>query len=117
MRLEIDSLRLGTGQNVREHWRAASRRKKREKESVWAHLRSAFGLVPPNLPLTITVTRVGPRPLDNHDNLPASCKYVVDEIARWVAVDDRDPGYAWRYAQQHGAWAVIIEIEEGARHA
>lgn len=111
MKLAIEGLRLGTGQNAREGWRAADRRKKREKEAVWAHLRSAFGLVPPKLPLTITVTRVGPQRLDSHDNLPASCKYVCDEIARWIGVDDRDPRYTWRYAQQRGPWGVAIEVK------
>jgi hypothetical protein len=38
----------------------------------------------------------------------------VDEIARWVGVDDGNAGYTWRYVQAKGAWAVVVEIVEGS---
>jgi len=113
MKLTIQGLRLGTGGNNRESWHAADRRKRREKESVWIFLRSQFGLVPPKLPLTITVTRVGPRTVDAHDNLPCACKYIVDEIARYLGVDDANPQLTWKYAQEKSQeFGVRIEIEE-----
>lgn len=113
MKLVIDGLRLGMGQNERHHWREASRRKKREKKAVWLHLRARFGLTAPALPLVITITRISPgnTPLDS-DNVEGACKYVRDEIARWVGVDDGDPWYTWKYAQQRGPWAVAIEIQK-----
>lgn len=112
MKLVIEGLRLGTGQNVREHWRAADRRKKREKEAVWIYLRSKFGLTAPPLPLMVTITRVSPgsTPLDD-DNTSSAAKYVRDEIARWVGKDDGDPGFTWRCAQARGPWGVVIEVE------
>jgi len=54
----------------------------------------------PALPLVVTVTRVAPgQGLDPHDNLPGACKHVVDTIAAWLAIDDRDERITWRYAQ------------------
>jgi hypothetical protein len=114
VRLAIDGLRLGTGQNAREHWRTAALRKKREKEAAWIHLRSKFGLTAPPLPLVVTIIRVSPgnTPLDG-DNVETACKYVRDEIARWIGVDDGDPGFTWRCAQARGPWGVVIEVERG----
>ena len=54
----------------------------------------------PEFPLVVTVTRIAPgKGLDPHDNLPGACKHVVDEIAAWLDIDDRDTRVSWRYAQ------------------
>ena len=58
---------------------------------------------------------VAPSALDAHDNLPAACKPVVDEIAAWLGLaSDADPRVTWIYAQQRGGprqYGVRITLE------
>src|SRR5512141_1757365 len=63
-------------------------------------------------PWTMTVTRVAPGSgLDGHDNLATACKHVVDEVASWMGVDDRDERVEWRTEQARGPWGVRVRIE------
>ncbi len=90
----------------------AAARIRKQRADVTMVLRSRFG-VSPAPPLTITVTRVAPGALDAHDNLPPACKAIVDAIAAWIGLDDRDPRLTWRYAQARDgkSYAVGIRIE------
>lgn len=63
----------------------------------------------PELPVVVTITRIGPRMLDD-DNLAGACKYVRDAISYRIAVDDASPLYTWRYAQRAGEYGVDVEI-------
>lgn len=63
----------------------------------------------PKPPLVVLITRIGPRKLDD-DNLASACKYVRDEIARIIGLDDGSPLYTWQYAQRTGKYGVDIEI-------
>ncbi len=66
----------------------------------------------PAFPLTIRVTRLAPRTLDAHDNLPMSLAAVVDEIADALGVPDNDPRLTWRYSQEQQAeYGVRIHME------
>lgn len=68
------------------------------------------GVVIPQGPLTVTITRVGPRKLDD-DNLQSACKYVRDEIANVIGVDDgNDRFYTWQYRQRTGPYGVEVDI-------
>lgn len=84
-----------------------------QRQQVTLVLRSKLGLRPPEPPLTITVTRVAPGELDAHDNLPGACKHVVDAIAEWLGLDDRDRRLSWRYEQSRDgrSCGVTIRIE------
>lgn len=66
-------------------------------------------LLTPQLPLVIVITRIGPRRLDD-DNLQSACKYVRDEIARKVGVDDGSDQYTWQYDQRVGDYGVEVEM-------
>ncbi len=102
-------LRLPSLMNARLHWRALNRVKVNQQALVWAHL---VARPAPPLPATITLTRVGKRRLDD-DNLAAAFKYVRDQIAAWVGVDDGDGRYRWEYRQEVGSqWAVRIDVAE-----
>jgi hypothetical protein len=91
----------------------------RAKEQRWmacAALHGQFGK-PPSPPLTITITRVGPRDLDS-DNLAASAKHFRDGVADWLGVNDRSKELQWLYAQEKtgkGQYGVKIHITTWCR--
>jgi hypothetical protein len=96
--------------NQREHWRITARRKKLHRAIVTKHLE---GLLPPPLPVRITLTRLSAGTLDAHDNLPSAFKHVVDALATWLEVDDADPRISWIYGQMKtrpGAHSILLEI-------
>lgn len=106
MRVHIP-IRLPSLANTRMHWRYVATLKKKQREATKACLKDAT--IPP-LPLLVTITRIGPKILDD-DNLASACKYVRDEIARAVGVDDGSNQYTWRYEQVKGMkYGVIVEI-------
>lgn len=92
--------------NLRVHWREMKGIKRQQRFAVKICMRDA--VIPPG-PLVVTITRVGPRKLDD-DNLQGACKYVRDQIADIVGVDDGSPHYTWIYKQQTGRYGVEIEI-------
>lgn len=88
----------------------------KQRYAVGMVLCVAFGNMPPEGPLCVTVTRVHPgRGLDPHDNLPGACKHVVDAIADWLGRDDRDPSITWRYAQKSCGKEVGVGIRIAKR--
>jgi hypothetical protein len=120
--LDIGCLRLA-GYNAREHHMARHRRVKMERGCVatalmlrWrgfmpgdpSEFRAAMG---PALP-KITITRCSPGPgLDDHDNLRGACKAIVDELARWLGVDDKVLSSRLTYAQLRAPWGVRVDLE------
>ncbi len=85
--------------------------KKRQKKATQMCLWAAKVLeIVPKPPIIITITRVGPRRLDD-DNLASACKYVRDAIAADVGVDDGSPLYTWQYRQHIGKYGVDVEIK------
>jgi hypothetical protein len=105
MRVSIP-LRLPSLANCRMHWRRLARLKQTQRAATRAALQ---GLTLPDLPLRVTITRVGPRRLDD-DNLASAAKYVRDAIAEAVGVDDGSALYEWRYAQRVGKYGVEVEV-------
>lgn len=66
---------------------------------------------PPELPLTIVLTRIGPKMLDT-DNLAGGFKAVRDGIADWLHVDDGSDQLDWQYRQRcAGAGVYYVEVE------
>ncbi len=105
--------------NTVEHWVKKSNRHKTQKLMVkWAFRQNNVKV---NLPCTITMIRIAPRKLDEHDNLRVSMKWIADEVASLITGDLR-PGRAddckeitWKYDQRKGKvkeYAVEILIEE-----
>ena len=89
---------------------AAASKARKQREAVTIVLNVATR-TPPALPLLVTVTRVAPgRGLDAHDNLPGACKHVVDAVAKWLGIDDRDPRVSWRYDQKADGKTVGVGI-------
>ena len=101
-------IKLPSLANMRLDWRKMAELKKKQKHATKLCLLAANVPIP-HPPLTITITRIGPRKLDD-DNLASACKYVRDQIAASVGVDDGSSQYVWRYKQKIGAYGVDVEI-------
>jgi hypothetical protein len=88
------------------HWRRLTKLKNAQKACTKVAM---LGKELPPAPLLVTITRVGPRLLDD-DNLATACKFVRDQIAAAVGIDDGSALYTWRYAQTNGDYGVDVEI-------
>ena len=105
-------IRIESVANLREPWQQKARRNREQYTSVWYALKAAK--FPYAVPCTVTLTRISPRPLDAHDNLPSSMKKIVDCIADWLDLNDNDPMVTWAYAQERGKpkeYALKVEVE------
>lgn len=94
--------------NLRMHWAVKAKLAKAHRNASRAGLASVAP-IPPVLPLTVVLTRLGPRTLDS-DNLASALKAVRDGVSDWLGVDDGHPELDWQYRQRKGAYAVEVEI-------
>ncbi len=98
--------------NTHEHWTKSYKRHTHQKKQI-----RTFFLVKQSkitLPCNVVLTRLSPRKLDSHDNLPTSFKYIVDTIADCILRTDNcpyvkkmqpghadsDPRITWIYKQE-----------------
>lgn len=97
-------IKLASLANLREHHMVRARRAKAQRQAACLMMK------PHPVPCVITITRVGPRPLDS-DNLAISAKHVRDGIADRLGVDDGSPLLTWTYAQRKAKeYGVEIEV-------
>lgn len=103
-------IRTVSALNAREHWRARSRRVKKEREATaWMLLLDKTAK--PAMPCTVRMTRVGPSNGLDDDAIPGACKGVRDQIAEWLGINDRDPRVKWECAQRRAKeWGVEVEF-------
>ena len=102
-------LRTRSTLNVREHWRKRAKRAQEERAVVRMRLAVVRGWAP-SLPVTVTLTRVGPRALDG-DNVQGALKAVRDGVADALGVDDGSEDVQWLYEQRGGAYEVRVKVE------
>lgn len=111
-------IKTASESNCSEHYHVKNKRHTLQKRWV----KTAFKKENPNisLPCKITLTRIAPRSLDAHDNLPMSLKWVADGVAENIIPGkaagraDDSKEISWEYKQKKGQtreYAVIIEIE------
>lgn len=108
-------IRLVSVANTREHWAKKARRAAAHRGAVRMVL-ATQGKWCGELPVSVTLTRIAPRPLDG-DNNQAAIKSCRDGVADWLGLHDNDPRITWQYAQERGAvkqYAVRIDITEAA---
>jgi hypothetical protein len=99
---------------IRRRPRGLSRDDLALAKKTGADLRVLENILRPAAPLLVTLTRISAGKLDPFDNLPQALKGMVDEIARQLGVDDKDPLVKYVAKQERGARgynAVRIEIE------
>ena len=106
--LVAEGIRTASETNQRGQWRTY-RRKRDQQERLFVELQRLR--VRPKLPVVVTLERVAERNVDAHAEWH---KWVVDEIARWLGVDDASPFVTWKFAQtatrKRGSWAVRITV-------
>ncbi len=105
--------------NTSEHWTVAAKRHKQQKGRIKIQMFIEKPKIP--LPCQIKLTRIAPRSLDSHDNLPTSFKYIVDALSEYIfpglAVGRADDSklIKWIYEQKKGApkkYAIEIEVSK-----
>lgn len=111
----MPGVRLVTESNNNEHWRVRQKRA-REHRNITRICALSMLTKRPDwiLPLTITITRIAPRPIHDDDNLVSSAKHVRDGIADALGVNDRDKRITWVVKQEKGKskeYAARVRIE------
>ena len=100
-----------------EHWTKKHARHKKQKEAI--RLACGNRITPDMLPCQIKLTRIAPRFLDKHDNLPCSFKFILDSLASLLVPGkangqaDNDKRIQVTYDQIKGIpheYAIEIEI-------
>lgn len=103
--------------NSSEHWSKKWKRHKTQKKWVKAFFLKDRPKI--DLPVHVVLTRIAPRLLDSHDNLPASLKWIADEIAANIIPGkksgraDDSKEISWEYRQEQRSpfqYGVQIEI-------
>jgi hypothetical protein len=77
--------------NCFEKWQVKAGRHKAQKELVSKYLLLVKDVL--QLPCSITIIRIAPRELDRFDNLPYSCKWVLDSVCNHL-IPGLQPGRA-----------------------
>jgi len=110
-----EPIRLANEANSAEGWRNKHARHKAQKKAVFAAMLPVKEIV--RLPCTLKVTRFAPKLLDRHDNLPYSCKWVMDQLCAEITGDHRPgradniEGFTFEYDQiKSSVYATKIEI-------
>jgi hypothetical protein len=90
----------------------------KQERSLATMFMQRYGQKPPvRCPLQITLTRVGPRPLDRDNNFRAH-KHLIDGIADWLGMKDNDPLLHFDCRQRKDKrYSVEIEIRADALKA
>jgi hypothetical protein len=104
-------LRLVNPTNARGHWAKGARRAKKQREAVALAWRCYARGIQLELPVTVWLTRTGPRVMDTDGNV-AAFKHVRDQVAEQLGADDGDPRIAWNYGQAGGAYGVEVVVQE-----
>lgn len=114
---EIEApIRIESAPNLREHWSKRHRRAVKQDDEITYLLigsRPLLRLLATQGPLQVTLTRIGPRRLDD-DNCIAGFKAVRDAIARLLDVNDGDASrVTWVYGPQEKArtYGTRVRIE------
>lgn len=103
-------IRVNTTSNTCGNWFSKAKRAKEQRGLAELYCRGVREVIA--LPAVVTLTRIGPRALDD-DNLASALKHVRDGVADALGTHDGPgSGLTWRYGQAKGEYAVRIEIKK-----
>jgi hypothetical protein len=98
--------------NSRDHWAVKAHRAKQERSAAFLILRTKGK--PPELPVTVELTRHAARLMDS-DQIVTVMKSVRDGVADWLGVDDGDDRITWvvkqRKAPKHPGTMILVAGE------
>lgn len=107
---------VSAGNSSQSHWQRGARNKV-QKQNVKAYFLKERPQI--ELPCIIRLTRIAPRKLDEHDNLPYSMKWIVDSLADCIFPGQRagraddSKEIKWVYSQEKGnpkEYGLKVEI-------
>lgn len=109
--VELDDFQLLAGPNSRAHHMVKAARVKKERQTAhWLLLNPKR----PQLPVNVHMVRIGPRRIDEEDNLPGMFKAMRDGVADAYGIADNDKiKMRFTYGQERGAprkYGVRIEV-------
>jgi hypothetical protein len=110
----VPGLKTVSELNQREHWGAKNRRKQDQQEQVAVAMLNALRGKRIELPCVVKLIRIGPKKLDEGDNLSSAFKGIRDQIARQLGTDDGGDRVRFEYAQMpigSRDYAVKVEIK------
>ena len=120
--LLILGLRLYSEANEHLHWHVKAERTKSQRDTT-SFILGLTELNPADvvalLPITVTMTRIAPRELDN-DNAYSSTKHCRDSFASWIGIDDRDKRVLYVTEQRKGSpkqYGTEIKVETRESYA
>lgn len=100
---------------LRAHWGLNHKRAQRMRKTIARCLDAFLEHKPafvPGLRVTVRLQRIAPRHFDKFENYPFSMKAFVDEIARWVGLDDKDPRFdAQAVPQEKRGGENVVRVE------
>jgi hypothetical protein len=112
----VPGLKTVSELNSREHWGAKNRRKQDQQQLVAAAMSNALARRRIELPCIVKLTRIGPKKLDEGDNLSSAFKGIRDQIARQLGTDDGGDQVEFEYAQMPiGSRDYAIKVEISSR--
>jgi hypothetical protein len=112
----ILDIRTVSEANSNEHWTKKRKRHVGQKNAIFFEFYRKILITPP---CSVKLTRLAPRLLDSHDNLPTAFKWIVDAIAEQINKNlptgqaDNDKRITWEYDQiKSKDYAIKIEVWE-----
>lgn len=115
--LKIPMKTVSESNRTSEHWTKKAKRHKKQQQVIRYILNTQEK--PPYFPVKVTLTRIAPRSLDSHENLPMAFKWITDAISDWLIPGlakgraDSDKRIQWEFEQQKGnvrEYAILITI-------
>jgi hypothetical protein len=104
-------LRTRTPGNGRRHWAVDAKEAREQRNVSKLFVRGTSRVLPP-FPVKVTLTRIGPRKMDQQ-NLGGALKHIIDGIADAYGVDDGDERWEFIFKQEKNKdYGVRVLIEE-----
>jgi hypothetical protein len=99
--------------NARGKWQQINRKAQQRKiVRAWLGKGRPYHNRLPSPPALVRLVRIGPKPLDEGDNLPSALKAVRDEVAAAYGLGDgADAPLEWDYQQRPGSREYAVEIQ------